>query len=156
MKSVNAIRTLSIDMIEKANSGHPGICMGAAPIMESLFVHQMNISCNNSKWFNRDRFVLAAGHGSAMLYATLHLSGYDLKMEDLKQFRQLNSKTPGHPEITHTDGIDATSGPLGQGISQAVGLAMAEEHLAAKYNREGFKLVDHYTYALCGDGDLCI
>ncbi len=154
MNTVNAIRTLSIDMIEKANSGHPGICMGAAPMMESLFAHKLNISSNNSKWFNRDRFVLAAGHGSAMLYATLHLSGYDLTMEDLKQFRQLGSKTPGHPEVTHTDGIDATSGPLGQGISQAVGFAMAEAHLGAKYNREGFKVVDHYTYALCGDGDL--
>ncbi|WOO87915.1 transketolase [Mollicutes bacterium LVI A0039] len=154
MKNVNAIRTLSIDMIEKSNSGHPGICMGAAPMMESLFAHKLNISSNNSKWFNRDRFVLAAGHGSAMLYSTLHLCGYDISMEDLKDFRQLGSKTPGHPEVTHTDGIDATSGPLGQGISQAVGFAMAEAHLASKYNREGFKVVDHYTYALCGDGDL--
>ncbi len=154
MKNVNAIRTLSIDMIEKSNSGHPGICMGAAPMMESLFAHKLNISATNSKWFNRDRFVLAAGHGSAMLYSTLHLSGYDINMEDLKQFRQLGSKTPGHPEVTHTDGIDATSGPLGQGISQAVGMAMAEAHLASKYNRDGFKVVDHFTYALCGDGDL--
>lgn len=154
MKNVNAIRTLSIDMIEKSNSGHPGICMGAAPMMESLFAHKLNISSNNSKWFNRDRFVLAAGHGSAMLYSTLHLSGYDISMDDLKNFRQLGSKTPGHPEVTHTDGIDATSGPLGQGISQAVGMAMAEAHLASKYNREGFKVVDHFTYALCGDGDL--
>ncbi|WOO89749.1 transketolase [Mollicutes bacterium LVI A0078] len=154
MKNVNAIRTLSIDMIEKSNSGHPGICMGAAPMMESLFAHKLNISSNNSKWFNRDRFVLAAGHGSAMLYSTLHLSGYDISIEDLKNFRQLGSKTPGHPEVTHTDGVDATSGPLGQGISQAVGMAMAEAHLASKYNREDFKVVDHYTYALCGDGDL--
>ncbi len=154
MKNVNAIRTLSIDMIEKSNSGHPGICMGAAPMMESLFAHKLNISATNSKWFNRDRFVLAAGHGSAMLYSTLHLSGYDISMEDLTKFRQLGSKTPGHPEVTHTDGIDATSGPLGQGISQAVGMAMAEAHLASKYNREGFKVVDHFTYALCGDGDL--
>ncbi len=152
--NVDAIRTLSIDMIEKANSGHPGICMGAAPMMESLFAHKMNISSKNSKWFNRDRFVLAAGHGSAMLYATLHLCGYDLSIDDLKQFRQLNSKTPGHPEVNHTDGVDSTSGPLGQGIGQAVGMAMAEAHLAAKYNREGFPVVDHYTYALCGDGDL--
>ncbi len=154
MKSINAIRTLSIDMIEKSNSGHPGICMGAAPMMESLFAHKMNISSNNSKWFNRDRFVLSAGHGSAMLYSTLHLCGYDISIEDLKNFRQLGSKTPGHPEVTHTDGIDSTSGPLGQGISQAVGMAMAEAHLASKYNRSGFKVVDHYTYALCGDGDL--
>ncbi len=154
MKNLNAIRTLSIDMIEKANSGHPGICMGAAPMMESLFAHKLNISSNNSKWFNRDRFVLAAGHGSAMLYSTLHLCGYDISMNDLQNFRQLGSKTPGHPEVTHTDGVDATSGPLGQGISQAVGMAMAEAHLAAKYNRDNFRVVDHYTYALCGDGDL--
>ncbi len=154
MKSVNAIRTLSIDMIEKSNSGHPGICMGAAPMMESLFAHKMNINSKDSKWFNRDRFVLAAGHGSAMLYSALHLSGYDISMEDLKRFRQLGSKTPGHPEVTHTDGVDATSGPLGQGISQAVGLAMSEAHLASKYNREGYQVVDHYTYTLCGDGDL--
>ncbi len=154
MKEINAIRTLSIDMIEKANSGHPGICMGAAPMMESLFAHKLNISSNNSKWFNRDRFVLAAGHGSAMLYSTLHLCGYDITIEDLQNFRQLGSKTPGHPEVTHTDGIDATSGPLGQGISQAVGMAMAEAHLASKYNRGNYHLVDHYTYALCGDGDL--
>ncbi len=154
MKSINAIRTLSIDMVEKSNSGHPGICMGAAPMMESLFAHKLNISSNNSKWFNRDRFVLSAGHGSAMLYSTLHLCGYDISIEDLKQFRQLGSKTPGHPEVTHTDGVDCTSGPLGQGISQAVGFAMAEAHLASKYNREGFKVVDHFTYALCGDGDL--
>lgn len=154
MKSVNAIRTLSIDMIETANSGHPGICMGAAPMMESLFAHKLNISSNNSKWFNRDRFILAAGHGSAMLYSTLHLSGYDISMEDLKNFRKLGSKTPGHPEVTHTDGVDATSGPLGQGIAQAVGMAMAEAHLAAKYNRPNFNVVDHYTYVLCGDGDL--
>lgn len=154
MKSTNAIRTLSIDMIEKSNSGHPGICMGAAPMMESLFAHQMKISANNSKWFNRDRFVLSAGHGSAMLYATLHLSGYQVTMEDLKNFRQLGSKTPGHPEVTHTDGIDATSGPLGQGIGQAVGMAMAEEHLSKKYNKDNFKIVDHYTYVICGDGDL--
>ncbi len=154
MKSINAIRTLSIDMIEKSNSGHPGICMGAAPMMESLFAHKMNISSNNSKWFNRDRFVLSAGHGSAMLYSTLHLCGYDISIEDLKNFRQLGGKTPGHPEVTHTDGVDSTSGPLGQGISQAVGMAMAEAHLASKYNRSGFKVVDHYTYALCGDGDL--
>ncbi len=154
MKSVNAIRTLSIDMVEKANSGHPGICMGAAPIMESLFAHEMKISSKNSTWFNRDRFILSAGHGSAMLYSTLHLCGYDISLEDLKQFRQLGSKTPGHPELIHTDGIDATSGPLGQGISQAVGMAMAEAHLASKYNVGKYNVVDHYTYVLCGDGDL--
>lgn len=153
-KNVNAIRTLSIDMINKANSGHPGICMGAAPMMYSLFAKEMKIYSKESKWFNRDRFVLAAGHGSAMLYSSLHLSGYDVSMDDLKEFRQLNSKTPGHPEITHTDGIDATSGPLGQGIGQAVGIALAEAHMAAKYNKDHLNVIDHYTYVLCGDGDL--
>lgn len=153
-KNVNAIRVLAIDMIEKANSGHPGICMGAAPMMYSLFANNMNINRNSDRCSIRDRFVLAAGHGSAMLYSTLHLSGLAVDMEDLKNFRQLGSKTPGHPEVTHTGFIDATSGPLGQGIAQAVGLAMAEKHLAAKYNVDDYQLVDTYTYALCGDGDL--
>ncbi len=154
MLNTNAIRTLSIDMIQKANSGHPGICMGAAPMMDVLYSDILNIDAKNSNWFNRDRFVLAAGHGSAMLYATLHLAGYDISIEDLKQFRQINSKTPGHPEVGHTDGVDATSGPLGQGIGQAVGFALAEAHLAAKYNQDGLNVVDHYTYVICGDGDL--
>ncbi len=154
MKNINAIRTLSIDMVQKANSGHPGIAMGAAPMMESLFANEMKISAKNSKWFNRDRFILSAGHGSAMLYATLHLSGYKISMDDLKQFRQLNSLTPGHPEVGHTDGVDSTSGPLGQGIAQGVGFAIAQAHLGAKYNKEGLNIIDHYTYILCGDGDL--
>ena len=154
MKSINTIRMLSVDQIEKAKSGHPGICMGAAPMTYTLFNKHMNINPKNSKWFNRDRFILSAGHGSALLYSMLHLSGFDVSIDDLKQFRQLNSKTPGHPEVGHTPGVEATSGPLGQGIAQAVGMAMAEKHLAAKYNKDGLDIVDHYTYAIVGDGDL--
>ena len=153
-KSINTIRMLSVDQIEKANSGHPGICMGAAPMAYTLFTKYLNINPKDSKWFNRDRFILSAGHGSALLYSMLHLSGYDISIEDLKQFRQLNSKTPGHPEVGHTDGVDATSGPLGQGIAQAVGMAMAEKHLAAKYNKSDLNIIDHYTYSIVGDGDL--
>jgi transketolase len=152
--SINAIRFLGMDAINKANSGHPGIVLGAAPVIYSLFTKHMNVSPNHDEWMNRDRFVLAAGHGSAMLYATLHLSGYDVSMEDLKEFRQLNSKTPGHPEYKHTQGIDATSGPLGQGIAMAAGMAVAERYLSATFNRDKFPVIDHYTYALCGDGDL--
>lgn len=154
MKSINTIRMLSVDQIEKAKSGHPGICMGAAPMTYTLFNKHININPENSKWFNRDRFILSAGHGSALLYSMLHLSGFDVSIDDLKQFRQLNSKTPGHPEVGHTHGVEATSGPLGQGIAQAVGMAMAEKHLAAKYNKDGLDIVDHYTYAIVGDGDL--
>ncbi|MCL2559905.1 MAG: transketolase [Turicibacter sp.] len=153
-QAVNAIRALGIDAINKANSGHPGIVLGAAPMAYTLFADHLVANPKNSRWFNRDRFVLAAGHGSMLLYGLLHLSGYDVSMDDLKQFRQLNSKTPGHPEFEHTDGVDATSGPLGQGIPMAVGMAFAEKFLAARYNRDGFNVVDHYTYALCGDGDL--
>ncbi|MGL4818599.1 MAG: transketolase [Bacilli bacterium] len=152
--SVNAIRTLAIDAIEKANSGHPGMPMGAAPMAYALWSRVMNQSPANPKWMNRDRFVLSAGHGSMLLYSLLHLSGYNLSIEDLKQFRQWDSKTPGHPEYGHTEGVEATTGPLGQGISMAVGMAMAETHLAAKYNRPDFDVVSHFTYAICGDGDL--
>jgi transketolase len=152
--AVNTIRTLSIDAINKANSGHPGLPMGAAPSVYALWANHLNHNPKNSKWFNRDRFVLSAGHGSSMLYSLLHLAGYDVTMDDLKSFRQLNSKTPGHPEFGHTDGVDATTGPLGQGIGNAVGMAMAEAHLAAKFNKEKFPVIDHYTYALVGDGDL--
>lgn len=152
--SVDTIRTLSIDAINAANSGHPGLPMGAAPMAYALWAKQLSHNPANSKWFNRDRFVLSAGHGSALLYSLLHLTGYQVSIEDLKQFRKLNSKTPGHPEFGHTDGVDATTGPLGQGIANAVGMAMAEAHLAAKYNQEGFPVVDHYTYALVGDGCL--
>lgn len=152
--SVNAIRTLSIDAIEKANSGHPGMPMGAAPMAYTLWTRYMNHNPKNPEWFNRDRFVLSAGHGSMLLYSLLHLSGYDVSMEDIKEFRQWGSKTPGHPEFGHTPGVDATTGPLGQGIAMAVGMAMAERHLAAVYNKHNYELIDHYTYSICGDGDL--
>lgn len=152
--SVTTIRTLSIDAIEKANSGHPGMPMGAAPMAYTLWTRFMNHNPKNPKWFNRDRFVLSAGHGSALLYSLLHLSGYNLTMEDLKQFRQWGSKTPGHPEYRHTEGVEATTGPLGQGIAMAVGMAMAERHLASVYNKEQYELVNHFTYSICGDGDL--
>lgn len=152
--SINTIRTLSIDAIENAQSGHPGMPMGAAPMAYTLWTEFMNHSPANSKWFNRDRFVLSAGHGSMLLYSLLHLSGYQVSMEDIKNFRQWGSKTPGHPEFGHTDGVEATTGPLGQGIAMAVGMAMAEQYLANKYNKESFHVVDHYTYSICGDGDL--
>lgn len=153
-KSINAIRFLGLDAINKANSGHPGIVLGAAPMIYSLYTKHMHVTPNNPLWFNRDRFVLAAGHATGMLYPTLHLSGFNVSMEDLKQFRQLNSRTPGHPEYLHTDGIDTTSGPLGQGIAMAVGMAIAESYLAATFNKENFDVIDHYTYVICGDGDL--
>ncbi len=152
--AINTIRTLSIDAVQKANSGHPGLPMGAAPMAYTLWSKVLNTNPANSHWFNRDRFVLSAGHGSMLLYSLLHLSGFKLQIEDLKNFRQWESKTPGHPEYDYTDGVDATTGPLGQGIGMAVGMAMAERHLAALYNKENYPVVDHYTYALCGDGDL--
>ena len=152
--AINTIRTLSIDAIDKANSGHPGLPMGAAPMAYTLWTKHLRHNPNNPNWFNRDRFVLSAGHGSMLLYSLLHLGGYDLPMEEIKNFRQWNSKTPGHPEFRHTAGVEATTGPLGQGIGMAVGMAMAEAHLAATYNRADHNVVDHYTYALCGDGDL--
>ncbi|MBM7711837.1 transketolase [Enterococcus xiangfangensis] len=152
---VNTIRTLSIEAIQKANSGHPGLPMGAAPMAYALWTKHLNINPATSlNWPNRDRFILSAGHGSAMLYSMLHLAGYQVTIDDLKSFRQWESKTPGHPEYHHTDGVEATSGPLGQGISTSVGMAMAEAHLAATYNRDSFNVMDHYTFALCGDGDL--
>ena len=152
--SINTIRTLSIDAIENANSGHPGLPMGAAPMAYTLWTDFMNHNPKNSQWFNRDRFVLSAGHGSMLLYSLLHLSGYQVSIEDLKGFRQWGSKTPGHPEVHHTDGVEATTGPLGQGIAMSVGMAMAEKHLAAKYNRDNYDVIDHNTYALVSDGDL--
>jgi len=152
--SVTSIRTLSIDAIEKANSGHPGMPMGAAPMTYTLWTRIMNHNPKNPHWFNRDRFVLSAGHGSALLYSMLHLSGYNLTMDDLKQFRQWGSKTPGHPEYGHTEGVEATTGPLGQGIAMAVGMAMAERHVASVYNKDNYELVNHFTYSICGDGDL--
>lgn len=154
IQAINAIRTLSIDAIEKANSGHPGLPMGAAPMAYTLWTKQLKHNPQNPKWYNRDRFVLSAGHGSMLLYSLLHLGGYGLEMEEIKNFRQWGSKTPGHPEYGHTVGVEATTGPLGQGIAMSVGMAMAERHLAATYNKPGHEIVDHYTYALCGDGDL--
>ncbi len=152
--AINTIRTLSIDAIEQANSGHPGITMGAAPMAYVLWTKLMKHNPANPSWFNRDRFVLSAGHGSMLLYSLLHLCGYPVHLSDIKQFRQWNSLTPGHPEYGHTPGVEATTGPLGQGIGMAVGMAMAERHLAATYNRPGHPIIDHYTYVLCGDGDL--
>lgn len=152
--SINTLRTLAIDAIETANSGHPGLPMGAAPMAYVLWTDFMHHNPRNSKWFNRDRFVLSAGHGSMLLYGLLHLSGYDVTLDDLKSFRQWGSRTPGHPEVHHTDGVEATTGPLGQGIAMSVGMAMAEAHLAAMYNKDGNSVIDHYTYALISDGDL--
>lgn len=153
--SVDSIRTLAIDAIEKANSGHPGMPMGAAPMAYELWSKFMAHNPKNPTWINRDRFVLSAGHGSMLLYSLLHLYGYeDVSMEEIQSFRQWGSKTPGHPEFGHTRGVDATTGPLGQGIAMAVGMAMAEAHLGATYNKEGFDIINHFTYAICGDGDL--
>ena len=151
--SVNAIRVLSADAIQKAKSGHPGLPLGAAPAAYELWARHMNHNPKNPEWKNRDRFVLSGGHGSMLLYSLLHLFGYgDLSIDDIKNFRQLDSKTPGHPEYGHTVGIEATTGPLGQGMAMAVGMAMAEAHLAAVFNKDGYNVVDHYTYVLGGDG----
>ena len=154
LKCVNTLRVLGAEIIGKAKSGHPGIVLGAAPIAHTLFTKHLNINCQDENWFNRDRFVLSAGHGSALLYMLLHLSGFDVTMDDLKQFRQKGSKTPGHPEYKHTHGVEITTGPLGQGIATAVGMAIAENFLAAKFNRSELSIIDHHTYVLCGDGDL--
>ncbi len=153
-RAISAIRALSIAQIEAANSGHPGLPMGAAPMAYVLWNKFLKANPKNANWFNRDRFVLSAGHGSAMLYSLLHLAGYDLSLDDLRDFRQLKAKTAGHPERGYVEGVEVTTGPLGQGIAQAVGLALAEKHLAALYNKEDAQIIDHYTYALCGDGDL--
>ena len=152
--SVNTIRFLSVDMVQKANSGHPGLPLGAAPMAHVLWSRFLRFNPAEPKWPNRDRFVLSAGHGSALLYSLLHLYGYDLPLEELTKFRQLGSKTPGHPESTMTPGIEVTTGPLGQGFGNGIGMAMAEAHLAAMYNREGHNLVDHFTYGIVSDGDL--
>lgn len=152
--SINALRMLSVDMINKANSGHPGICLGAAPMAYSLWTRFIKQNPKNPNWTNRDRFILSPGHGSAMLYSLLHLSGFNLSMEDLKEFRQLGSLTPGHPEWSMTDGVEATTGPLGQGFANACGMAMAELHLAAMYNKDKYPIVEHFTYCICSDGDL--
>lgn len=151
---INTIRVLSAEAVQKANSGHPGLPLGAAPIAYSVWAKHMKHNPKNPNWLNRDRFILSAGHGSAMLYSLLHLFGYDVSMEDLKNFRQYGSKTPGHPEYKHTPGVEITTGPLGQGIANAVGMAMAEEFMATKFNKPGFNVVDNYTYVLSGDGCL--
>ena len=152
IKAVNAIRVLSADGVQKANSGHPGLPLGAAAISYELWANQMKHNPKNPGWINRDRFILSAGHGSMLLYSLLHLFGYGLTIEDLKNFRQLDSLTPGHPEYGHTVGVEATTGPLGAGMGMAVGMAMAEAHLAAKFNEDGFPVIDHYTFVLGGDG----
>ncbi|MFD1678129.1 transketolase [Alicyclobacillus fodiniaquatilis] len=153
-KAVNTIRMLAVDAVEKAQVGHPGMPMGAAPMGYVLWTRHMKHNANNPNWFNRDRFVLSAGHGSMLLYSLLHLSGYGVSLDDIKEFRQFGSLTPGHPEVGHTPGVDATTGPLGQGFAMAVGMALAEAHLAKTYNRDAYAIVDHHTYAICGDGDL--
>ena len=153
-KSVDTIRVLSVEAIQRANSGHPGICLGAAPIGYELFADFLSFSYKNPKWDNRDRFVLSAGHGSMLLYSLLHLFGYDVTKEDIMNFRRFGTRAPGHPEYGLTDGVEATTGPLGQGLANAVGFAVAEAHLAAMFNRPDFPVVDHFTYVLCGDGCL--
>ncbi len=150
---INAIRFLAVDAVQQANSGHPGLPLGAAAAAYTLWTRHLRFNPRDPAWFDRDRFVLSAGHGSALLYALLHLTGYDLTLDDLRAFRQLGSRTPGHPEYHHTPGVEVTTGPLGQGFANAVGLAMAEAHLAAVYNRDE-TIVDHHTYVLAGDGDL--
>src|SRR5512143_2251191 len=151
---INTLRMLAVDMVEKANSGHPGIPLGAAPMAYVIFDRFLRFNPKNPFWPDRDRFVLSAGHGSALLYATLHMSGYDLPMGELMAFRQWESMTPGHPEMRQAQGVEVTTGPLGQGLANGVGLAMAERHLAGIFNRPGFDIVDHYTYSIVSDGDL--
>ena len=151
-RCVNYIRVLSADMVQQANSGHPGAAMGCAPIAHLLWSKCMNYNPADAKWANRDRFVLSNGHACCLQYSMLHLTGYDLSMDDLKKFRQLNSKTPGHPEIQHTAGVEVATGPLGQGLTNAVGLAIGASHMAATFNREGFKVIDNFVYVICGDG----
>ena len=152
--AINALRFLAVDAVEKANSGHPGAPLGCAPMAYLLFHKFMRHNPKHSKWTNRDRFVLSNGHASALLYGLLHLCGYKVGIEDLKQFRQWGSITPGHPEFGETDGVEVTTGPLGQGFAMSVGMAIAEKHLSAVYNKPGYDIVDHYTYGICGDGDM--
>lgn len=152
--AVDTIKVLSAEAIEKAKSGHPGLPLGCAPMAYTLWSKQLKHNPSNSKWADRDRFVLSAGHGSMLIYSLLHIFGYDVSMEDIKDFRQLHSKAAGHPEYRHTDGVETTTGPLGQGVANAVGMAMSEAYLAEKFNREGYNVVDHYTYVIAGDGCL--
>src|ERR1700739_2688773 len=152
--SIDTLRLLAVDAVEKAKSGHPGAPLGCAPIAYLLYHKLMKHNPAHFKWPDRDRFVLSNGHASALLYSTLFLTGYKVTLDDLKSFRQWGSKTPGHPELGDTDGVEVTTGPLGQGLAMSVGMAIAEKHLAAGYNRPGLEIVHHYTYTLCGDGDL--
>src|SRR5512141_227607 len=152
--SINTIRFLSVDAVQKANSGHPGLPLGAAPMAYVLWTRFLRHNPSNTGWFDRDRFVLSAGHGSMLLYSLLHVTGYALPMEQIKQFRQWGSMTPGHPERGLTPGVETTTGPLGQGFANAVGMALAEAQLASRYNRPGFEVIDHWTWCLAGDGDL--
>lgn len=152
--AINTLRFLAVDAVDKANSGHPGLPLGTAPLMYTIWDRFMNYNPKSPKWFNRDRFVLSPGHGSALLYAMLNLAGYDLSLEDLKEFRQWGSKTPGHPEYGVTPGVDASTGPLGHGFAMAIGMALSETMLAERYNKENFKIVNHYTYGIVSDGDL--
>ena len=152
--SIETIRLLSVDMVQKANSGHPGLPLGAAPMAYVLFTRFLKYNPKDPKWLNRDRFILSAGHGSALLYSMLHLTGYDLSMDELKKFRQMGSKTPGHPESTLTPGVEVTTGPLGQGFGNSIGAAITEAFLGATYNKPDQQLIDHYTYMIASDGDL--
>src|ERR1700735_1728582 len=152
--SINTLRFLAVDGVEKAKSGHPGAPLGMAPVAYLLYHKLMKHDPSDPKWIDRDRFILSNGHASMLLYGALHLSGYDLPMSELEQFRQWGSETPGHPEYGHTPGVEVTTGPLGQGFGMAVGIAAAERHTAAVYNRDMYNVIDHHTYVLCGDGDL--
>jgi transketolase len=151
---LNTVRFLAVDAVEKANSGHPGAPMGMAAMAYTIWQRFLKHNPHIPDWTDRDRFILSAGHASMLLYALLYLTGYDLSLDDIKNFRQWGSRTPGHPEHGITPGVEATTGPLGQGFANGVGMAIAERHLAAKYNKPGFNIVDHYTYAICSDGDL--
>src|SRR5438045_6700662 len=151
---INTIRFLSVDAVQKANSGHPGMPLGAAPMAYTLWTRFLKCNPRHPDWPDRDRFVLSAGHGSMLLYSLLHLSGYDLSLDEIKRFRQWGSKTPGHPENVLTPGVEITTGPLGQGFANGVGMAMGAAHLAAKFNQKKFELIDHYIYAIVSDGDL--
>ncbi|MCG8618476.1 MAG: transketolase, partial [Desulfobacterales bacterium] len=152
--TVNTIRTLCMDAVQQANSGHPGAPMGLAPAAYVLFKRFLKHNPANPAWIDRDRFVLSGGHASSLLYSMLYLTGYGLELDDLKAFRQWGSRTPGHPEYGDTPGVETTTGPLGQGIANAVGMAIAERHMAARFNKDGLELINHHTYAMCGDGDL--
>src|SRR5437870_3474072 len=151
---INTIRALSLDAVQQAQSGHPGLPLGAAPMAYVLWTRFLHHNPGNPKWENRDRFLLSAGHGSMLLYSLLHLTGYDLSLDELKRFRQWGSKTPGHPEYGLAPGVEITTGPLGQGFANGVGMAMGAAHLAAKFNKTDFPLIDHYIYAIVSDGDL--